>query len=267
MSKSEYNSYGFELLTNNFTWYHFTKMMNYYNYFTEIEEHFVKRRGKHLLISPVDWGLIAAWRDAGVPLNVAIRGIDIAMDGFFARQHRGHSKVSSLCYCHDAVMTEFAEHLEARVGEATDAQTASVVSETALAESNEPGIDIIAGFISERISEIKTLSEKQYTESALEGLDRVRTRLEEMLQIREADRIDMASMERDLALIDNLLTSELRSLVPPEEMLEWEKEAKKELKVYKKRLPKETYEKIRDNFMRDKLHRKFNIGELSLFRL
>jgi hypothetical protein len=242
-------------------------MMNYYNYFTEIEEHFVKRRGKHLLISPVDWSLIATWRDAGVPLNVAIRGIDIAMDGFLARQHRGNSKVSSLCYCHDAVMTEFAEHLEARVGESTEAQTASVVSESVSSESNEPGIDIIAGLISERINEIKALSEKQYTESALEGLDRVRTRLEEMLQIREADRIDTADIERDLALIDNLLTPELHSLVPPEEMLEWEKEAKKELKVYKKRLPKETYTKIRDNFMRDKLHRRFNIGELSLFRL
>jgi hypothetical protein len=242
-------------------------MMNYYNYFTEIEEHFVKRRGKHLLISPMDWGLIAAWRDAGVPLNVAIRGIDIAMDGFHARQHRSHSKINSLCYCHDAVMTEFAEHLETRVGESVDAQTASVVSETASAESHEPGIDEIVGYISERIREIKTLSEKQYSESALEGLHRVLTRLEEVLQIRDADRIDTASIERDLALIDNLLTSELRGLVPSEEMLEWEKEAKKELKVYKKRLPKETYAKIHDNFLRDKLRRKFNIGELSLFRL
>jgi hypothetical protein len=242
-------------------------MMNYYNYFTEIEEHFVKRRGKHLLISPMDWGLIAAWRDAGVPLNVAIRGIDIAMDGFLAKQHRGNSKVNSLCYCHDAVMTEYAGHLEAHVGESTDAQTASAVSETSATANDDPGINEIAGLISERIREIKTLSEKQYAESALEGLSRVQARLEEILQIREAERIDVASIERDLALVDNLLTSELHSMVSPEEMLEWEKEAKKELKVYKKRLPKETYAKIFDNFMLDKLHRKFGIGELSLFRL
>ena len=78
--------------------------MNYYNYFTEIEEHFVRRRGKHLLISPMDWALIASWRDAGVPLQVALRGIDIAMDAFYAKQRRGTSKVNSLCYCHDAVM-------------------------------------------------------------------------------------------------------------------------------------------------------------------
>ena len=91
--------------------------MNYYNYFTEIEEHFVKRRGKHLLVSPMDWGLIAAWRDAGVPLQVAIRGIDIAMDAFFSRQRRGSAKINSLCYCHDSVMEEFERHRESRIGE------------------------------------------------------------------------------------------------------------------------------------------------------
>jgi hypothetical protein len=56
--------------------------MNYYNYFTEIEEHFVRRRGKHLMVSPMDWSLIAVWRDSGVPLHVALRGIDLAMDTF-----------------------------------------------------------------------------------------------------------------------------------------------------------------------------------------
>ena len=85
--------------------------MNYYNYFTEIEEHFVRRRGKHLMISPMDWGLIAAWKDAGIPLQVALRGIDMAMDSFASRQ-RSNSKVNSLCYCHDSVIAEFANHLE-----------------------------------------------------------------------------------------------------------------------------------------------------------
>ena len=91
--------------------------MNYYNYFTEIEEHFVRRRGKHLLISPMDWALIATWRDAGIPLQVALRGIDIAMDTFLARKGSGHAKVNSLCYCHDTVMSEYGSHLESRVGE------------------------------------------------------------------------------------------------------------------------------------------------------
>jgi hypothetical protein len=241
--------------------------MNYYNYFTEIEEHFVRRRGKHLLISPMDWALISTWRDAGIPLNVALRGIDIAMDGFFGKQHRGTSKVNSLCYCHDAVMAEYAAHLESHLGESSkDGPTASLDSNAGLDRKEGPSIEETTGLISARIGEIKALSAKQYPESAPEGLNRVLTRLEEVLQNRGSE-VDPESLERDLGIIDNLLISELRVLVSPEEMIEWEQEAKKELKVYKKRLPRETYDKIRDNFMHDKIRRKFNIGELSLFHL
>jgi ElaB/YqjD/DUF883 family membrane-anchored ribosome-binding protein len=243
--------------------------MNYYNYFTEIEEYFVRRRGKHLLLSPMDWRLIATWRDAGIPLNVALRGIDIAMDGFFARQHRGNSKISSLCYCHDAVMTEYADYLEAHVGESpAEDQAPAAESKTVAARNDGPGAEEISGFITERIGEIKLLSAKQYSENVPEGLQRVISRLEEVLQNHGTyGPGDMEKLERDLAIIDDLLVTELRALVPEEVMSEWEKEAKKELKVYKKRLPKETYEKIHGNFVRDKIHRRFTLGELSLFRL
>ena len=134
-------------------------MMNYYNYFTEIEEHFVRRRGKHLLISPMDWGLIAAWRDAGIPLHVALRGIDIAMDGFFARQHRGSAKINSLCYCHDSVMLEYASHLESRIGESSaDGSNAPADTETAAERKEGPDLAQVLEFISARIGEIKTLA-------------------------------------------------------------------------------------------------------------
>ena len=243
--------------------------MNYYNYFTEIEEHFVKRRGKHLLISPMDWGLIAAWRDAGVPLQVALRGIDIAMDGFIARQNRSSSRVSSLCYCHDSVMEEYAGYLESRVGDSAESsKDASTGNETASDKGGGPSKIEILGFISSRIYEIKTLVAKQYPGEEPEGIRRVLSRLEEVKQSLETGgRVDSETLERDFAIIDEILVSELSALIPPEEAAAWEKEAKKELKVYKKRLPKETYEKIHGNFVRDKIHRKFGIGELSLFRL
>jgi hypothetical protein len=241
--------------------------MNYYNYFTEIEEHFVRRRGKHLLISPMDWSLIATWRDAGVPLQVAIRGIDIAMDGFLARK-RGGSKVNTLCYCHDSVMTEFADHLESHVGESAESpeHPGSPPSESSSRE--EGGSEAALGLISERISEIKACAAKQSSGSAAEGIPRVVARLEEVRQnAAAAGRIDSEALERDLAIIDDLLVTELRTMISPEQVFEWDQEAKKELKVYRKRLPKETYEKIRNNFIRNKIHRKFDVGELSIFSL
>ena len=243
--------------------------MNYYNYFTEIEEHFVKRRGRSLLISPMDWALIAAWRDAGVPLNVALRGIDMAMDGFFARQHRSSSKVNSLCYCHDSVMTEYSSHLESGVGESSDGDKNTPGGEGSKAEKSED-LDRtqVLDYVFERIDEIGRLVETQYPEETPDGMSRVISRLKEVAEdLQTGGRFDSETLERDFALIDQLLADELKACLSPDQMHEWEKEAKKELKIYRKRLPKETFEKIYGNFIRDKIHRKFGIGELSLFRL
>ncbi len=51
-------------------------MENYFNYFTEIEERFLRRRGGGLLLSTLDWALIETWKDAGIPLEAVLRGID-----------------------------------------------------------------------------------------------------------------------------------------------------------------------------------------------
>jgi hypothetical protein len=243
--------------------------MNYYNYFTEIEEHFVMRRGKHLLISPMDWNLIVSWRDAGVPLHVALRGIDIAMDGYLARKTRSSSaKVNSLCYCHDAVMEAYAGYLEAHVGESPVNETDSAGAQQSGFNDDDLGRKEILDFLFARMDEIKSLLEKQFPENAPEGLRRVIDRLVEIAKpLEDGGKVDTEALERDLAILDALLVTELRMWTTEEENQEWEKEAKTELKVYKKRLPKETFDKIRENFFRDKTRRKFRIGELSIFRL
>ena len=54
---------------------------NYFNYFTEVEEHFQRARGTALfLMSPLDWALIESWKNAGVPLTAVLRGIDTAFE-------------------------------------------------------------------------------------------------------------------------------------------------------------------------------------------
>jgi hypothetical protein len=243
--------------------------MNYYNYFTEIEEHFVKRRGKHLLVSPIDWNLIATWRSSGVPLHVALRGIDIAMDAYLARKSPGSAKVNTLCYCHDAVMEAYAGYLESRVGESpAPGEKSTVGSESNESPSSGPGQKEILEFLLARIDEIKTLFAKQCSENAPEALRRVIGRLTEIAQpLQDGGKADTEALERDLAILDDILVTELHTWITEEELEQWETEAKTELKVYKKKLPKETFEKIRNNFFRDKTRRKFHIEELSIFRL
>ena len=61
-------------------------MENYFNYFTEIEEHFQRRRGGIRLLSTLDWALIETWKDAGIPLEAVLRGIEAAFERYEKRR-------------------------------------------------------------------------------------------------------------------------------------------------------------------------------------
>jgi len=88
--------------------------LNYFNYFTEIEDAFVRRRGKHLLLSPMDWALIESWKAMSIPLHVALRGIEKAFDSWEAKPRK--RSVKTLLYCQEEVEAQYAEWLESRVG-------------------------------------------------------------------------------------------------------------------------------------------------------
>src|SRR6202045_2521847 len=95
----------------------FSLVENYFNYFTEIEEHFQRRRGSILLLSTLDWALIETWREAGVPLAAVLRGIDDAFDKYKARKpHRTAGRVNGLAWCAQAVMVATEDMREAAVG-------------------------------------------------------------------------------------------------------------------------------------------------------
>ena len=94
-------------------------MQNYFNYFTEIEEHFQRRRGSLLLLSTIDWALIETWREAGVPLAAVIKGIDTAFDKYDARKNKARvRRVNGLAYCAQEVISAMEEMKEAAVGAA-----------------------------------------------------------------------------------------------------------------------------------------------------
>src|ERR1700726_3105226 len=91
---------------------------NYFNYFTEIEEYFWRKRGAHLLVSPLDWAIVETWQRAGIPLDAVLKGIDSAFESY-QRSRRGAGKpLKSLAYCTDAVLEAAEEQLEAAAGSA-----------------------------------------------------------------------------------------------------------------------------------------------------
>src|SRR5256886_2049962 len=91
---------------------------NYFNYFTEIEEYFWKKRGAHLLVSPLDWAVMETWQKANIPLEAVPKGIDCAFESY-QRSRRGAGKpLKSLAYCTDAVIEAAEQGLEATAGKA-----------------------------------------------------------------------------------------------------------------------------------------------------
>jgi len=82
-------------------------MNGYINYFTEIEERFFAARGRFGLLSPLDWALVEAWRDSGIPLEAALRGIDRAFEKWRSRPARARTQtINSLAYCTQTVASE-----------------------------------------------------------------------------------------------------------------------------------------------------------------
>src|SRR5713101_2641720 len=92
----------------------FLLKLNYFNYFTEIEDTFVRRRARHLFLSPMDWALIESWKQMGIPLHIVLRGIEKAFDSWESKPRK--RTVKSLLYCQEEVEAQYAEWVESRVG-------------------------------------------------------------------------------------------------------------------------------------------------------
>ena len=95
-------------------------MENYFQYFSEVEEHFLQRRGSPLIGSTLDWAQIEIWKNAGIPLEAVLRGIDIAFDKYEQRKSKRHEKINSILWCAQAVLSAAEDMKEAAVGTAVD---------------------------------------------------------------------------------------------------------------------------------------------------
>jgi hypothetical protein len=229
---------------------------NYFNYFTEIEERFQQRRGSILLLSTLDWALIETWREAGIPLEAALRGIDAAFDKYEARQKRGRMRrVNGLAWCAQAVMEAAMELSEASAG---TAPTTTGASES--------------GFEHERVA--------AHLESAAAALDgasvapepcaATATRLRELAaDVRAATKdhahVDLESLERSLTVLEEKLFASLKAAATEELLVGLEEHADRELAPYRSRMGAVQLRQVKNQFVQKQLLVHYNLPRLSLF--
>jgi hypothetical protein len=239
--------------------------MNYFNYFTEIEEEFVKRRGSHLLVSPLDWSLIETWKQRGVPLHIVLRGINASFDAYDRRASRGR-KVNSLLYCQQEVEAMFLEYCESRVGANGDWRTGNGQESNGHQEDhfNPPAI---IEYLAEQHEALEQLSAKHSPDAILsETFSRTAIRLGQIIDdLRAAKNISPELLEIDLTMIEEVILDGLRASAGEEKLAQLQKEGNRQLKSYRQSMEPAVYQQTLDNLIARRLREQYHIPRLSLF--
>jgi hypothetical protein len=227
---------------------------NYFNYFTEIEEHFQQRRGSLLLLSTLDWALIETWREAGVPLEAVLRGIDAAFDKYDARKGRARARrINGLAYCAQEVMAAIEDMKEASVG----AEPAARANKS-------------AGFEPERIAEYLVGCARQIDAAGLTGLiAEVALPLAESLRAVGEEVMsgapNLEELERRLTVMEEKLFSAMMAGTAEADLLAMREESSRALAAYRSRMQTAQIRQVEQQFLHKRLLEKYGLPRLSLF--
>jgi hypothetical protein len=231
---------------------------NYFNYFTEIEEHFQRRRGTILLLSALDWALIEIWKDAGIPLQAVLRGIDAAFDRYHQRPLKT-KKVNSLAYCAQEVLSA-AEHMkEAAVGTAPESKADRGFDSNEIAEFlRRSARDLEAARLPSRPGILPGTVAREISGTLLSMAEEIATK---PLPARLED------LERRLTLLEEKFFAVLLAAAPDEEVLSVRIQADRDLAPYRSKMPSTQVELLQKRYVHKKLLEKYELPRLSLFYL
>ena len=226
-------------------------MENYFNYFTEIEEQYQRRRGTLTLLSPLDWALMETWKDAGIPLEAVLRGIDITFDKWERRARRTR-KINSLAFCAPEVLATAEEMQEAAVG-------------SAKREKSNAGLDIeaVRRFVSNNASE---LDQAPLPSTAKPIGAEVSAGLREMAGALVSDAtIAMEDLERRLTVMEEKLIAALLASTAESALLQVRTEADHDLAPYRGRMNAVQIEQLHKQYVQKRLLEQYQLPRLSLF--
>jgi hypothetical protein len=228
---------------------------NYFNYFTEIEEHFQRRRGGILMLSTLDWALIETWKDAGIPLEGVLRGIDATFEHYEQRPSKTR-KVNGLGFCAQEVLAAAEAMKEAAVG-------------TTLESKGERGFDPteIAAFLRRNASELERANlPSRLGISPHSVAHEISTSLKELAdEIGHKTSPRLEDLERRLTVLEEKLFAVLLAVLPDDEVVAVREQADRELAPYRSKMPASQVDQLRKQFTHKRLLEKYGVPRLSLF--
>ncbi len=233
-------------------------MQNYFNYFTEIEERFQQRRGSLLMLSTLDWALIETWREAEVPLDAVLRGIDEAFDKYDAKALRAKTrarKVNGLAWCAQSVLEAVEAMQESSMGGGASGAAPAVES----------------GFEAERVARYlegnaDRIEAGKLAAPAEEMRVEVVKRLRELARAtREAGGANLEELDRTLTVLEERMFGALQAAAAEEELVRLREQASRELAPYRGKMQAVQIRQVQQQFLQKRLLEARGLPRLSLF--
>ncbi len=252
-------------------------MHNYFNYFTEIEERFQQRRGALLLLSTLDWALIETWREAGIPLDAVLRGIDAAFDKYEARQKKARMrKINGLAWCAQAVIEAAEELREAAAGTAKSDKAAEARESgfehgriAAHLEAAAAALDAAtvageactatAARLRQLAAAVRGETNATGKESAASGKDFAASG-DDIAAAR-----NLEDLERHITVLEEKLFAALTSAAPEDLLVRLKEHAARELAPYRAKMGAVQLRQVERQFVQKQLLVHYNLPRLSLF--
>jgi hypothetical protein len=234
-------------------------MLNYFNYFTEIEERFQQRRGSLLMLSTLDWALIETWREAGIPLEAVLRGIDHAFDKYDERARRSPGrlrKVNGLGWCAQSVMEAMEQAMEAAIG-------ASQGGATERAEDSGFENERVANYLEQNAGALEAAKIKAPADVVVaEAAGRLRA-LADGLRVDSSMRLE--ELDQTLTVLEEKIFAALLTAAEESELTGLREQATRELAPYRGKMQAVQIKQVQQQFLQKKLLEARKLPRLSLF--
>ena len=231
-------------------------MQNYFNYYTEIEEHFQRRRGTLLMLSTLDWSLIAMWQEAGFPLDAVLAGIDATFEKYAARKTKGRvRRINGLAYCAQEVLRAVEDMHEAATG--------ALRKPSAAAEESGFEASRIVAFLRANAEAVRECASP---EKARDTYGEISQRLESIAASLDIPAsVSTESLEQQLLVLEDQVFAALQAFTPAENLLTLREQSSRELAPYRSRLQTVQIRQIEQQFLRRCLFEQNRLPRLSLF--
>jgi hypothetical protein len=236
---------------------------NYFNYFTEIEEHFWRKRGAHLLVSPLDWAIVETWQKAGIPLDVVLRGIDQAFESYQRSRRSAGRPLKSLAYCVDAVLDAATQQKDSEVGAGPQVKRQTAASEPF-------SRDELRAFVLRNAERLAKAAEKlRPTDPELaRHVGQTRATLAEIARLFDSPaQLDLEDLERRMTVLEQKLLAALTAAADEQTLLTIRRELDRHLAPYRRRMTAEQLNQLERQYTQKRLFERFDLPRLSLFYL